>query len=86
MQQLYLEYSIVDVGAFTWVNFALSTIKGNSRDALGRAKPISVRQARPAPRSFGMARRDTWKLAPDAMYSFASRRGRGREREGDQSR
>lgn len=34
------EYSIADVGAFTWVNFALPTIKSNSRDALGATPAV----------------------------------------------
>jgi GSH-dependent disulfide-bond oxidoreductase len=34
------EYSIADVGAFTWVNFALPTIRRNSRDALGATPTV----------------------------------------------
>jgi GST-like protein len=34
------EYSIADVGAFTWVNFALPTIRSNSRNALGAAPAV----------------------------------------------
>ena len=34
------EYSIADVGAFTWVNFALPTIRSNSRDALGATPAV----------------------------------------------
>ena len=34
------EYSIADVGAFTWMNFALPTIRSNSRDALGATPAV----------------------------------------------
>lgn len=34
------EYSIADVGAFTWLNFAMPTIKSNSRDTLGSTPAV----------------------------------------------
>jgi GSH-dependent disulfide-bond oxidoreductase len=34
------DYSIADVGAFTWVNFAMATIKSNAGEALGSTPAI----------------------------------------------
>lgn len=34
------EYSIADIGTFTWMNFALPMIRSNSRDALGATPAV----------------------------------------------